>query len=107
MQIIGADFVRDLADAGGFSAKMVLNEFGANLFPVTSEHRAQKAIGLSYEDDYRGNALAAMLAPGRIEVRFHRDFADARVTHILDGLLVQEPVAFMRDWSRLYQGRPV
>ncbi len=74
MLIIGADYLTSLLSEGSFSAKMVFNANGAIMFPVSQEHRDQKAPGISYEDGYQGNALAAMLAPGKIEIRGHRIF---------------------------------
>ena len=37
-------------------------------FPGATEHRTVKAAGLSYEDDYKGNAMAAIISGGRIEI---------------------------------------
>ncbi len=52
----------------------VLNETGIIIFSVTSQHSTQKQPGISYEDDYRGNALAAILNGTKCEIRWHRDF---------------------------------
>lgn len=41
------------------------------------------SLHVSYEDDRRGNALAAMLALGRIEIRYHREFSDGRVERLV------------------------
>ncbi len=86
---------------------MVFNEHGAMIFPTTEQHRDVKGPGLSYEDDYKGNALAAMLMPGCIEIRYHRDHSDDRVARIVGQLLKQEQLAFMVDWHATYQGRPL
>jgi hypothetical protein len=59
--------------------KLVFNSRGAIFFPVDQQHRDQKAPGISYEDDHAGNALAAILSPGRIEIRRHSDFSDAAI----------------------------
>ena len=64
MVIVGLEFIRSQIEQEHFTAKMVFNGNGALFFPVTCEHREHKATGISYEDDYRGNALAAMLSPG-------------------------------------------
>ena len=77
---------------------------GAIFFPTAQQHRDQKAPGISYEDDYRGNALAAMLAPGRIEVRYHRDFTDLQVAHIIATLLADPRLSFLCGWRVTYQG---
>lgn len=101
------DFIAEEAAQEFFSAKMVFNESGIIFFPVDREHRTQKVAGISYEDDYQGNALAAMLAPGRIEVRFHKTFSDGRVAAILRAHLEDDRLSFMRDWRMTYQGRDV
>jgi hypothetical protein len=105
MLLIGVEYLAGLVRQGGFSAKAVLNAKGAVFFSVRQEHRDQKAVGISYEDDYRGNALAAMFAPGRIEIRYHREFADRVVARIVTGLLADPRLAFMKGWQVTYQGR--
>ena len=101
----GTDFIKGLAEQDGFSAKMVFNDKGAVLFPSSQQHRDNKGPGISYEDDYKGNALAAMLSPGKIEIRYHKGFSDERVTNALRDLLGTPELAWMRGWSVTYQGR--
>ena len=104
--IQGEEFVQRMVECtppgGTWSAKMVLNERGAILFPVQLEHRLQAGPGISYLEHHTGNALAAMLAPGRIEIRFHSSFADATVVEIVASLLADERLAFMRGWQVTY-----
>ncbi|MDX9912064.1 MAG: hypothetical protein RBS39_09550 [Phycisphaerales bacterium] len=40
--------------------KKAFNDRGAIVFPASRQHREVKREGVSYEDNYRGNALAAM-----------------------------------------------
>ncbi len=105
MLILGADYLTSLLAKSSFSAKMVFNANGAIVFSVSQEHRDQKAPGISYEDDYKGNALAAMLAPGKIEVRGHQGFSDSRVADIVSTLLTQPELLCMKEWTVSYQGR--
>jgi len=105
MYLSGVQFLRSLVAQGGFSAKMVFNEKGAIFFSVNQQHRDQKAGGISYDDNYRGNALAAMLAPQKIEIRYHKKFSDQRVATIVSSLLAQAELSFMRGWQVLYQRR--
>jgi hypothetical protein len=105
MYLSGVDFLESLVKQDGFSAKMVLNDAGAVFFSSHGQHREQKGPEISYEDDYAGNALAAMLGPGRIEIRYPRDFTDARVARLVGTLLSEPRLAFMRDWQVAYQGR--
>jgi hypothetical protein len=87
------------------SIKMVLNERGALFFSNSEQHRSIKADGISYEDDYRGNALAAIICPGRIEIRFHKAFSDRRVATIIRTLLGQPAASLLADCAVTYQGR--
>jgi hypothetical protein len=87
MVVVGADLLASLAAGEVPALKMVFNASGAIIFPAEEQHRDQKAPGISYEDDYRGNALAALLRSGEIEIRFHRDFSDARVKEIVARLV--------------------
>jgi hypothetical protein len=58
------------------SLKFLLNDSVIVFFPATQQHRDMKLEGLSYEDDYRGNALAGVVAPERVEIWFHKAFSD-------------------------------
>lgn len=64
MTLIGVSVLISLAEKGEFSAKMVFNERGAIFFQTKMQHREQKTEGISYEDDYAGNALAAIVSAG-------------------------------------------
>lgn len=105
MLLVGIEFLNFVLAQGGFSAKLVVNDHGAIFFPVNQQHRDQKLEGVSYEDDYAGNALAAMLSPGRIEIRYHRDFSDDRVARVMQKLLDHPELADLRGWQVTYQGR--
>lgn len=107
MFVRGANCLRMLLREGDFSAKMVFNRAGAIIFPVSGEHRDQKMPGISYEDDYRGNALAAMLCPGKIEVRYHEMFSDENVRTLLDALFAEPELFDLVDWELTYQGRRI
>ncbi|MBI1191484.1 MAG: hypothetical protein GC200_12485 [Tepidisphaera sp.] len=90
-----------------FSLKMVFNASGAIFLPVKEQHRDHKAPGISYEDDYKGDAMAAMLKPGAIEIRFHKRYTDQAVARILKSLLATPELAPMVGWAITYQGRPL
>ncbi|GJM23753.1 MAG: hypothetical protein DHS20C16_01680 [Phycisphaerae bacterium] len=107
MTIIGLEFLAAQMERGQFAAKMVFNEAGAIFFPTNAEHRDQKADGISYEDDYRGNALAAMLAPQKMEIRYHDAYSDQRVERIIRHLARQCGLEFLSSWMVTYQGRRV
>ena len=105
MLIIGADYLATLLAQDHFSAKIVFNANGAIIFPTDQEHRDQKAPGISYADNSGGNALAAMLARGRIEIRRHDQFSDARVKETLRTLLAEPGLSPLQAWTMTYQGR--
>ena len=105
MVILGGEYLSLLADGGTAALKMVFNDRGAIVFPAAEQHRDHKVPGLSYEGNYEGNALAALLGNRRIEVRYHNKFSDAQVSVILSQLLRQSELAEMRDWQVTYQGR--
>ncbi|MCB9866154.1 MAG: hypothetical protein H6816_05915 [Phycisphaerales bacterium] len=107
LHLVGLDFLAAVIAHPGLSAKVVLNDRGAIFIPVTEQHRDHKVEAISYADDYAGNALAGMIAPGRIEIRNHRDFSPAEVTRIMRVLLADPRLARMRTWPILYQGRPL
>lgn len=106
MLILGADTLANwLASSTPFTGKAVFNESGAIFFSAMRQHREMKAEGISYEDDYKGNALAAMLAPGSFEIRFHKAFPDGTVARIVAALVVQTELIALRGWRVTYQGR--
>jgi len=107
MKITGADYLERLAEAESFTAKMVFNDQGAFIFTVQSQHRDMKAPGISYDHDARGNALAAMLKPGLIEIRFDPRFNNDRVMGILRKLLAFPELAIMKGWKVTYRGKPL
>ena len=107
MVISGADYLKNEISQGDFTAKMVFNEQGALIFSVRTQHSHAKAPGISYEHESAGNAVAAMLLPNKIEVRFHQRFSDERIAHLLMKLLSEPELSEMANWEITYQGRPI
>jgi hypothetical protein len=105
MILLGLDHILGLIEGKVHSGKTVFNASGAIFFPVSKQHSDMKAEGISYEDNYKGNALAAMLAPGKIEIRFHKAFSDERVAAVVRELFSMPELAGMRGWVVTYQGR--
>lgn len=103
----GSELLAALTSGSIHEAKMAFNDRGAIVFPVSRQHREMKADGISYEDDYKGNALAAMLRRDAIEVRFHQAFKDADVARIVAALLALPEFAAMRAAHVTYQGRVI
>jgi len=105
MIVVGAEYTQKLAAGAVHEAKMVFNERGAVVFNAAQQHRDAKGDGISYDDNYVGNALAAMLRPDAIEVPFHRAFDDAKVTRIVAALLRAPELACLATARVTYQGR--
>src|SRR6478672_2981657 len=99
MFVDGVDHLLALRDGTVFEGKMVINESGAVFGPVSVQHRDLRAEGIAYADDYKGNALAAMLKRGKIEVRFHKAFTDDDVARLLTELAAQPELGFVLGWS--------
>jgi len=104
MNVIGTELVHEELQQPGYFFKAVLNDFGAAFFPGKAEHRTVKLAGLSYEDDYKGNALAVIVTNGRIEIRNHRDFSAGRVTTIMQALLEHPDLRCLQGFSVQYRG---
>ena len=105
MVLLGVEFMLSLVEEDHFSAKMVFNDNGAIFFRVNLQNCYQIAEGISYEENYKGNALAAMLAPGEVEIRYHQQFSDNHVASIVASLMEQPRLSFMKGWQVTYQGR--
>jgi hypothetical protein len=105
MKVYGFNPVEAMLEDEGYLFKLIANENAVFLFPHTTEHRDAKQPGLSYEDDSAGNALAAMVKPGRIEFRYHKSFSDERVRNLFRKIIEPPELAFAAAFSVIYQGR--
>jgi hypothetical protein len=89
----------------GQTGKLIFNDSAIVFFPTSQQHNSVKVEGLSYEDDYRGNALAGTFGRGRLDIRFHRDFSDERIRAIWARVCAQTELGFLKTWAAFYQGR--
>lgn len=105
MKVTGLECVETAIAEKGYLMKLLANETAAHFFPYTTEHRDVRIPGLKYEDDSAGNALAAMVKPGVIEVRHHRAFSDQRVRDIAARIVVDPVGEFAAAFAIHYQGR--
>ncbi|RYD68210.1 MAG: hypothetical protein EOP83_01265 [Verrucomicrobiaceae bacterium] len=105
MKVSGLQSISSSIAAEGYFVKCVLNVSAAIFFPGSIQHRDMKHEGVSYEDDYRGNAMAATITPGMIDVRFHQAFADGAVKEIFDRLLALPEMSWAKGFTVRYQGR--
>lgn len=105
MKALGLDSIAAAISAEGYFVKCIVNSTTAVFFPGSIQHRDIKREGVSYEDDYRGNALAATITRGMIDVRFHKDYADALVKTQFDQLLALPEMKWAATFTVRYQGR--
>ena len=105
MIVYGFESVLPLLENEGYLFKLLANDNGVVLFPHTTEHRDATHPGIKYEDDSKGNALAAMVKPGRIEFRFHRAFSDERVKQLAQRIRTLPELQFAESSTVTYQGR--
>ena len=103
MNVINANL---LEHAQG-TLKFILNDSGIYFFPATQQHRDSKLHGMSYEDDYRGNAVAGMVMPDRVEIRFHKAFPDERIRTLWRSVLASPELAKTTLGPLYYQGREI
>jgi hypothetical protein len=103
--VLGLNSIAPAIAAEGYFVKAIVNSTAAVFFPGTIQHRDIKRDGVSYEDDYRGNALAATITPGMIDVRFHKEYADALVKSLFDQLLALPEMQWAAGFMVRYQGR--
>ena len=107
MIVEGAQILADVAAGQTSEAKAVFNEHGIIVFPRHVEHRTMKRAGITYEDNYSGNALAAMIRPGEFEIRYHKSYSDRRVAQILSAIAAEMGFTVLGAWRVTYQGRPL
>ena len=87
MNVLGMSTIAEDITREGYFVKCIVTKTVVLFFPGTIQHREMKQGGASYEDDYRGNAMAATITPGRIDVRFHEAYSDQAVEDIFRTLL--------------------
>lgn len=107
MKITGADYLQRLTPGNTLMGKMVFNDQGAVMASAAAQHREMKAPGINYVQEGQGNALAAMLKPGLIEVRYDPRFSDDRVTGIVRKLLACPELVAAKGWRVTYRNKPL
>jgi len=104
-QVYGLESVRAELESGGYTVKCLAHDQAVAFFPRTTEHGDAGVCGLSYKDDSKGNALAGIMSPGRIEFRHHGRFSDERVKQIALAMMSLPGLSFARGFKVIYQGR--
>jgi len=108
MIVIGAENLTERLKAEPLrQLKALLNETGIVVFPASIQHAAIKLHGISYEDDYKGNALAVIFDGQKLEIRWHRDFTEARVKLLVNDLRKLPELRALKELSVSYQGKTI
>lgn len=107
MKILEPTLLQAALAPNGPTTKFIMNENGIAFFPVSLQHRDVKFAGLSYEDDYLGNAVAGMIVQGRAEIRFHSAFSDERIRNLWLQVLAAPECAGLPLGRPTYQNRPI
>jgi hypothetical protein len=105
MIVYGLESIASVLDESGYEFKLLANDNGVVLFPRNMQHRDAGQPGIKYDDESRGNALAAMVRPGRIELRFHKQFSDDRVRTLMRRIISLPELDFAKSFAVTYQGR--
>ncbi len=106
MRVVGIELLKG-RQAKYEGLKFIVNDAAIVFFPSTQQHRDVKAQGLSYEDDYRGNALAGLITAERVEIRFHRAFSDEHVKNLWSRAMTIPEIAKAGLGRLYYQGREI
>lgn len=105
MKVFGSAEILNVVSKDDYFVKCIVNSDAAIFFPGSVQHRDVKREGVSYEDDYRGNAMAAVVKPNKIEVRFHSHYSDETVKRIFSELLRLPELEWASGSTVEYQGR--
>jgi hypothetical protein len=92
---------------GKATVKFIMDDHAVIFFQGTQQHRYIKAHGLSYEDDYQGNAVAGLFMSDHAEIRFHRDYTDERIRNIWKRVLAAPEMSGKSPGKLTYQGREI
>ena len=90
-----------------YQFKAIFNASGIIFFPVSRQHRETRAEGISYDDGPTGNALAAVISPGKVDIRNHPRFVAERVRRILEKILQDGRLEPLRGFTVTYQGKVI
>ncbi len=104
MTIIGLEYLLTEYQSPGCFVKFIVNETGIFFFPERNQHNSMKADGISYEDNYKGNAMAGIVKNNSVEIRFHKDFSVHRVKAILSQIKADNELSPIFNQPVSYKG---
>ena len=108
MTVTGVQTLSAALSQDGYFVKFIASGSAAHFFLGSIQHRDAKMPGLSYEDDYQGNAVAGTISNGIIDVRYHEQYPPERISQVMGAIVGHPHVGGVLDDLRIrYQGRPV
>lgn len=107
MNVNGFDLMAPRMEQPAFFFKFILNDKGIAFFSDKQEHNAVKIIGLSYEPEYKGNAMAGSVKKGRIDIRRHAHFSDEHVKTIMHNVMTIPELEKLRNMDIYYGGHKI
>ena len=105
MIIAGHDLIQGREGKPPWGAKFILNETGIVFSRPKKQHQDIKLHGLSYEDYYKGNAVAGSFFQERVDIRGHNDFPDDRIRSLWSRVRSEPELSFLREWPLYYRNR--
>jgi hypothetical protein len=90
-----------------YQFKAIFNARGIIFFPMSRQHRQTKAEGISYDDGPSGNAVAAVISLGQVDIRNDPRFAAETVRRILEDILQDGRLEPLRGFTVTYQGKVI
>lgn len=90
-----------------YQFKAIFNARGIIFYAGGRQHKETQAEGICYDDGLAGNALAAVISPGQIDIRKHPRFAAELVKRILEELLQDDRLEALRGFAVTYQGKVI
>jgi hypothetical protein len=96
LEVLGLETIASELEQPSFLVKCLLSEKSVAFFPATSQHVDVRFAGLRYEEESKGNALAATVAPRRFGIRLHAKFSVEVVGRIVHQLLGRDDMIWAR-----------
>jgi len=107
MQIVNAELVRRALEKPEATVKFIINDAAVVFFSATQQHRDVKTHGLSYEDNYRGNAAAGLLGVGRVEIRFHAHYSASHIRTLWSRVQAMPELIGLELGNLYYRGQEI
>jgi hypothetical protein len=102
VEVIGLESIATDLSQPIFLVKCLLSEKTVVFFPASTQHADVRVAGLRYEDESKGNALAATMTSKRFGIRLHAKFSAAAVARIVQQLLERDDMLSAKETPVFY-----